>query len=116
MMFHPYAPWFGCYALPIQYESFYSRSAKHEPNAFDRSAHPRKVRFYPKSWLNGTKIQEQPNQRFWFGNPEVLIFPAQIGHIGLKKVYRAKQKANSNEGLNLDAHDEKPTFANNKKQ
>jgi hypothetical protein len=33
-----------------------------------------------------------------------------------KKVYRVKQKANSNEGLNLDTHDEKPIFANDKKQ
>jgi hypothetical protein len=31
----------------MHYESFYPRSVKHEPNAFDSSAHPRKVRFYP---------------------------------------------------------------------
>jgi hypothetical protein len=29
MMFHPYAPWFGWYAPPMQYESFYSRSGEH---------------------------------------------------------------------------------------
>jgi hypothetical protein len=34
----------------------------------------------------------------------------------LKKVYRAKQKDNSNEGSSLDAHDEKLMFANDKKQ
>jgi hypothetical protein len=34
----------------------------------------------------------------------------------LKKVYRVKQKANSNEGSNLDAYDEKLMFANDKKQ
>jgi hypothetical protein len=27
MMFHPYAPWFGWYAPPMQYEPFYPRSA-----------------------------------------------------------------------------------------
>jgi hypothetical protein len=31
-------------------------------------------------------------------------------------VYRVKKKVNSNESLNLDAQDEKPIFANNKKQ
>jgi hypothetical protein len=58
MMVYPYAPWFGWYAPPMQYESFYPRSAKHEPNAFDSSAHPRKDRFYSKSRLNAAKTQE----------------------------------------------------------
>jgi hypothetical protein len=116
MMFYPYAPWFGWYALPMQYESFYPRSAKHEPNAFDNSAHPRKDRFYPKSQLNAGKTQEQTIRTFWFGNLEVPVFPARDGHIGLKKVYHVKQKANSNEGFNLDAQDEKAKFANDKKQ
>jgi hypothetical protein len=62
MMFHPYATWFGWYAPLMQYESFYLRSAKHESNAFDSSAHPRKDRCYPKSRLNAAKTQEQPNQ------------------------------------------------------
>jgi hypothetical protein len=48
-MFYPYAPWFSWYAPSMQYESFYPRSTKHEPNAFDSSAHPKKDRFYPKS-------------------------------------------------------------------
>jgi hypothetical protein len=30
MMFHPYAPWFGWHAPPMQYEAFYPRSVKHE--------------------------------------------------------------------------------------
>jgi hypothetical protein len=34
----------------------------------------------------------------------------------LKKVYHVKKKANSNEGLNMNAHDEKPIFANDKRQ
>jgi hypothetical protein len=34
----------------------------------------------------------------------------------VKKVYHAKQKVNSNEGSNLDARNEKPIFANEKKQ
>jgi hypothetical protein len=46
----------------MQYESFYPRSAKHEPNAFDSLARPRKDRFYPKSQVNVAKTQEQPNQ------------------------------------------------------
>jgi hypothetical protein len=116
MIFHPYAPWFGWYAPPMQYESFYPRSTKHELNTFDRSAHPRKDRFYPMSKLDATKTQEQPNRTFWFRNPDVPVFPARVDHIGLKKVYRAKQKANSNEGLNLDVQDEKSMFANDKKQ
>jgi phage repressor protein C with HTH and peptisase S24 domain len=33
-----------------------------------------------------------------------------------KKVYRVKQKANSNESLNLNTQDEKPIFADDKKQ
>jgi hypothetical protein len=33
-----------------------------------------------------------------------------------EKVYRVKQIANLNEGLILDAQDEKPIFANGKKQ
>jgi hypothetical protein len=33
-----------------------------------------------------------------------------------KKVYRVKQKANSNESLNLNTHDKNPIFVNNKKQ
>jgi hypothetical protein len=116
MMFHPYAPWFGWYAPPMQYESFYPRLTKHEPNAFDSSAHPRKDRLYPKRQLNATKTQEQPNWNVQFGNPEVLVFPAQVGHIGLKKVYRVKQKTNSNESLNLNIQDEKPMFTNDKKR
>jgi hypothetical protein len=74
MMFHHYAPWFGWCAPPMQYESFYPRLAKHEPNAFDRSAHPRKDRFYLKSQLNAGKTQEQPNRTFRFRNPEVPVF------------------------------------------
>jgi hypothetical protein len=74
MMFHPYATWFGCYASLMQYESFYPRSANHEPNTFDSSARPRKDRFYPKSRLSAAKTQEQPNRTAWFGNPEVLVF------------------------------------------
>jgi hypothetical protein len=116
MMFHPYAPWFGWYGPPMQYESFYPRSIKHEPDAFDRSACPRKDRFYPKSWLNAAKTHEQPNRTFQFGNLEVLVFPARVGHTGLKKVCHAKQKANANEDLNLNTQDEKSMFANDKKQ
>jgi hypothetical protein len=116
MMFHHYAPWFGWYAPPMQYESFYSRLAKHKPNAFYSSAHPRKDHFYPKSRLNAAKTQEQPNQTVQFGNSEVPVFLARVGYTGLKNVYCVKQKANSNEGLNLDAHDKKPIFANDKKQ
>jgi hypothetical protein len=74
MLFQPYAPWFGWYAPLMQYEPFYPILAKHEPNAFYRS--PRKDRFYPKSWLNAAETQELPNRTFWFGNQEVLIFPA----------------------------------------
>jgi hypothetical protein len=59
MIFHHYAIWFGWYALPMQYESFYPRSVNHEPNTFDRSTHPRKDRFYPKSRLNAAKTKEQ---------------------------------------------------------
>jgi hypothetical protein len=55
MMFHPYAPWFDWYDLLMLYESFYPRSAKHQPNEFDSSALPRKDRFYQKSWLNAAK-------------------------------------------------------------
>jgi hypothetical protein len=80
MMFHHYAPWFGWYAPPVQYKLFYPRSAKHEPNAFHRSAHSRKDRFYPKSRLNAAKTQEQPNRTFWFGNMEVPVFLAQVGY------------------------------------
>jgi hypothetical protein len=116
MMFHPYAPWFGWYALSMQYELFYPRSAKHEPNAFDSSARPRKDRFYRKSQSNAVKTQEQPNRIVQFGNLEVLVFPARVGHTGMKKAYRPKQKANSNEGSNLDAHNEKSMFANDRKQ
>jgi hypothetical protein len=89
---------------------------KHEPNAFDSLAHPRKDRFYPKSRLNTAKTQEQINWIVQFGNPEVLVFLARVGHTGLKMVYRVKQKANSNESSNLDAQDEKSMFANDKKQ
>jgi hypothetical protein len=116
MMFHHYAPWFGWYASSVQYESFYPRSVKQQPNAFDRSARPRKDRFYPKSRLNSAKTQGQPNRTLQFGNPEVPIFPARVSHTGVKKVYHAKQKVNSNEGSNLDARNEKPIFANEKKQ
>jgi hypothetical protein len=70
-MFHPYAPWFGWYAPLMQYESFYPRSVKHEPNAFDRSARPRKDRFYPKGWLNAAKTQEHPTWTFWFSQLEL---------------------------------------------
>jgi hypothetical protein len=116
MMFHPYAPWFGWYAPSMQYEPFYSRSAKYESNAFDSSARPRKVCFYPKSRLNVVKTQEQSNRTFRFENPEVQVFLAQVSHTTMKKVYHAKQKANSNEGSNLDVQDEKLMFANDKKQ
>jgi hypothetical protein len=90
MMFHPYVPWFGWYASSIQYELFYPRSAKHKPNAFDSSAHPIKDHFYLKSQLNAAKTQEQPNRIVYFGNPEVPIFPARVGHTGLKKVYHVR--------------------------
>jgi hypothetical protein len=116
MMFHPYAPWFGWYAPLMQYESFYPRLAKHEPNAFDSLARPRKDRFYPKSRSNAAKTKEQSNRTVWIGNPKVPIFLARVGHTGLKKVYRVKLKANSNEILNLNTQDEKPIFANDKKQ
>jgi hypothetical protein len=116
MMFHLYAPWFSWYTSPMQYESFYLRSAKHELNVFDRSACHRKDRFYPKSRLNGAKTQEQPNRTFQFGNLKAPIFLARVGHTEPKRIYRVKQKANSNEGLNLDAHDKKLMFANDKKQ
>jgi hypothetical protein len=100
----------------MQYELFYPRSSEHELNRFDRLACPRKDRFYPKSQLNAVKIQEQPNRKFQFGNPEVLVFLARVGHTGLKKVAHGKQKANSNEGLSLNTQDEKPIYANDKKQ
>jgi hypothetical protein len=100
----------------MQYESFYLRSIKHEPSAFDSLACPKKDRFHPKSRLNTAKTQEQPNRSFQFGNPEVLVFLARFGHTGLEKVYCVKQMANSNEDLNLDAHVEKLIFANVKKQ
>jgi hypothetical protein len=85
MMFHHYAPWFGWYGSPMQYESFYLRSANHEPNAFDRSARPREDRLYPKSQLNAMKTQGEPNRTFRFGNPEVPVFPARVGHTRLKR-------------------------------
>jgi hypothetical protein len=66
--------------------------------------------------MNAAKTQEQPNRTVRFGNTEVLVFPARVGHTGLKKAYRPKQKANLNEGSNLDKHNEKPTFSNDKKQ
>jgi hypothetical protein len=66
--------------------------------------------------LNAVKTQEHPNWTFRFGNSEVMVFPARVGHTGLKKIYCMKQKVNSNEGLNLDAHDGKSMFANDKKQ
>jgi hypothetical protein len=116
MIFHPYASWFGWHAPSIQYQSFYPRSTKHEPNAFDSSMHPRKDRFYPKSRLNAAKTQEQPNWTVRFMNLEILVFPAPIGHTGLKKAYHLKQKANSNEGSILDAQNEKLIFAKDKKQ
>jgi hypothetical protein len=116
MMFHPYAPWFGWYAPPMQYESFYPRSVKHEPNAFDSLACPRKDRFNPKSRSSTAKTQEQPNRTVRFENPEVPIFLARVGQKGLKRVYRVKQKVNSNESLNLNTHDGKLIFANDKKQ
>jgi hypothetical protein len=73
MVFHPYAPWFDWYVPPMQYESFYSRSAKYEPNAFDNLTHPKKDRLYPKSRLNVAKTQEQPNQRLRFFQLELTI-------------------------------------------
>jgi hypothetical protein len=76
MMFHPYAPWFGWYAPPMQYESFYPGLAKHELNAFDSSVHPIKDHFYPKNQLNAMKTQEQPNRTIRSGNLDVPIFPA----------------------------------------
>jgi hypothetical protein len=51
-----------------------------------------------------------------FGNPEVSIFPARVGHTCLKKAYRSEKKANANEGSNLDAQNEKLIFENDKKQ
>jgi hypothetical protein len=100
----------------MQYESFYPRSTKHEPNAFHSSVHPRKDRFCPKSRLNAAKTQEQPNWTVRFGNPEVPVFPARVGYTGLKKAYRPKQKTNLNEGSNLDEQNEKPMFVNDRKQ
>jgi hypothetical protein len=73
-----------------------------------------KDRFYPKNRLSAAKTQEQPNRTFRFGNPEVPVFPALVGRIGLKNVYHAKQKANSNEGLNLNTQES--IFSNDKKQ
>jgi hypothetical protein len=58
MMFHPYSPWFGWYAPPMQYESFYPRSVMHKSNTFNSLAHSKKDRFYPKSRLNAAKTQE----------------------------------------------------------
>jgi hypothetical protein len=116
MIFHPYPRWFCWYALLMQYESFYPRSVKHKPNAFDSSSRPRKDHFYQKSRLNAVKTQEQPNRTIWFRNSEVSVFPARVGHTGLKKAYHPKQKVNSNEGSNLEAQNEKPMFANDKKQ
>jgi hypothetical protein len=46
---------------------------------------------------------------------EVPIFLTRIGHTGLKKVYHVRQKANSNEGFNLNAQYEKSIFVNDKK-
>jgi hypothetical protein len=66
--------------------------------------------------LNVVKTQEQLNRTVQFENPKVLVFPARVGHKRLKKVYRVKQKTNSNESLNLNTHDEKPIFVNDKKQ
>jgi hypothetical protein len=114
MMFHPYAPWFGWYAPPMQYESFYPRSVKHEPNAFDSSSHLRKDCFYLKS------VECSENQGTTKLDTPVLksrgsIFPSSSWPHRTKKVYRAKQNANSNDGSNLDAQDEKPMFANDKK-
>jgi hypothetical protein len=62
------------------------------------------------------KTQEQPNWMVRFGNPEVSVFLARVGHTSLKKAYCPKKKTNSNEGSNLDAQHEKLIFANNKKQ
>jgi hypothetical protein len=45
-----------------------------------------------------------------------LVFLARVCHTGLKKAYRPNQKANSNEGSNLDAQNEKSIFANDKKE
>jgi hypothetical protein len=119
MTFHSYSPWFGWYALPMQYESFYPRSAEHESNAFDRLAQRRKDNFYQKFWFS----QEQPNQKscsenqkFRFGNPEVLVFPTWVSHIELKRVYHVKQKPNSNEGLNQNTQDGKMICENDNKQ
>jgi hypothetical protein len=66
--------------------------------------------------LNAAKTQEQPNRTFRFGNSEVPVFLAHVGHTGLKKVYRVKQKVNSNESLNLNTQGENLIFANDKKQ
>jgi hypothetical protein len=80
MMFYPYSPWFSWYAPQMQYESCYSRSAKHEPNAFDSSVRPRKDRSYPNRLLNAAKTQEQSNRTVRFENLEDPVFPAQVGH------------------------------------
>jgi hypothetical protein len=45
-----------------------------------------------------------------------LVFLARVCHTGLKKAYCPNQKANSNEGSNLDAQNEKSIFANDKKE
>jgi hypothetical protein len=89
---------------------------KYETNAFDSLACLIKDCFYPKSWLNAVKTQKLPNWAVQFGKPEVPIFLARVSHTGLKKVYCVKQKANSNEGSNMDTQDEKLMFTNDKKQ
>jgi hypothetical protein len=61
-------------------------------------------------------MQRKPRNGLRFGNPEILVFPARVGHKGLKNVYRVKQKANLNESLNLNTQDKKPIFSNDKKQ
>jgi hypothetical protein len=127
MMFHPYASWFGWYAPPMQYESFYLRSVKHAPNEFDSLAHPRKDRFYPKSRSNATKNQEQPNRTVRFRNLDAqdkkLIFAndkkqqqsadmssgARIGGHELEKELCPRVVASKPTGQNTEPKDNVPT-------
>jgi hypothetical protein len=53
---------------------------------------------------------------FQFRKSDVPIFLARVGHTKLKRVYRVRQKVNSNEGFNLNTPDEKLMCANDKEQ
>jgi hypothetical protein len=116
MMFHPYAPWLDWYAPPMQYESFYPRSAEHELNAFDRSAHPRKRSLLSKESVKCSKNSGTAKSNVSIWESGSSSFPSSSWSHKTEKCYHAKQKANSNEGLNLNTQDEKSIFSNDKKQ